>query len=190
MHNKERILHSASEIFVSDGFDALSVRNIAQKAGLSTIGIYSHFKGKQGIIDALFIDACEKLYQAIDAAQGNTSSDKVIDACERIVLFSKHHRAHYQLIFGNTEGHTTLSDEASQAFQKLENSLITLTAAIPKRTPSESKAYSLGSQIWALVHGFISLNSIQKLPDSAGSDWSEKAAQAVRLHVYAIAATQ
>lgn len=190
MHNKERILHSASEIFVSDGFDALSVRNIAQKAGLSTIGIYSHFKGKQGIIDALFIDACEKLYQAIDAAQGNTSSDKVIDACERIVLFSKHHRAHYQLIFGNTEGQTTLSDEASLAFQKLENSLITLTAAIPKRTPSESKAYSLGSQIWALVHGFISLNSIQKLPDSAGSDWPEKAAQAVRLHVYAIAATQ
>ena len=190
MHNKERILHSASEIFVSDGFDALSVRNIAQKAGLSTIGIYSHFKGKQGIIDALFIDACEKLYQAIDAAQGNTSSDKVIDACERIVLFSKHHRAHYQLIFGNTEGHTTLSDEASRAFQKLENSLITLTAAIPKRTPSESKAYSLGSQIWALVHGFISLNSIQKLPNSAGSDWPEKAAQAVRLHVYAIAATQ
>ena len=190
MHNKDKILHAASALFVSAGVGALSVRSIAQKAGLSTIGIYSHFKGKQGIVDALFIDACEKLHLTINAAQGNNSTDKVIDACERIVLFSESHRAHYQLIFDNTECHTVMSDEASQAYQKLNDSLVTLAAMLPKKMPSESKASALGTQIWALIHGFISLSSVNKIPHAADGNWQDKAVQAVRLHVYAIVATQ
>ena len=190
MQNKDKILKAASALFLEGGFDALSVRAIAQKAGLSTIGIYSHFKGKQGIIDALFIDACEKLHQIIETSQGNTGSERVIDACERIVSFSNTHRAHYQLIFNNTESHTPLPEDALQAYQKLNDSLVSLTATLPKKAPSTSKAAALGAQVWALVHGFISLNSIKKIPNTENSDWQEKAAQAVRLHVYAIAATQ
>ena len=47
MHNKEKIVAAATALFEERGLEALSVRTVAQGAGLSTIGIYSHFKGKQ-----------------------------------------------------------------------------------------------------------------------------------------------
>ncbi|MEM6604761.1 MAG: TetR family transcriptional regulator, partial [Pseudomonadota bacterium] len=54
--NKERILLAASKLLASGGLASLSVRAIATEAGLSTIAIYSHFQGKQGVLDALYIE--------------------------------------------------------------------------------------------------------------------------------------
>ena len=54
-NSKERILLAASKLFLNGGISALSVRAIARESNLSTIGIYSHFNGKQGILDALYI---------------------------------------------------------------------------------------------------------------------------------------
>ena len=62
---RERILHAAGELFLEGGLQALSVRAIAARAGLSTIGIYSHFDGKQGILDALYIEGFERLYRSM-----------------------------------------------------------------------------------------------------------------------------
>ena len=56
---REKILDAASALFLKGGTNALSVRAIAKGAGMSTIGIYSHFKGKQGISDALYIEGFE-----------------------------------------------------------------------------------------------------------------------------------
>ena len=54
-NNKEKILEAASVLFLKGGSAALSVRAIAKAAGVSTIGIYSYFEGKQGILDVLYI---------------------------------------------------------------------------------------------------------------------------------------
>ena len=51
---KADILEAASQLFLEGGLEALSVRSIAKKANISTFGIYSHFKGKTGILDALY----------------------------------------------------------------------------------------------------------------------------------------
>ena len=58
---KGRILAAASELFLEGGVRALSVRAMANRAGVSTIGIYSHFNGKQGILDALYIEGFEHI---------------------------------------------------------------------------------------------------------------------------------
>ena len=47
--SKSKILMAASELFAENGAGGLSVRAISGRAGLSTIGIYNHFNGKQGI---------------------------------------------------------------------------------------------------------------------------------------------
>ena len=44
MQRKSKILYAASALFLEGGLAALSVRAISKKAGLSTIGIYSHIK--------------------------------------------------------------------------------------------------------------------------------------------------
>ena len=64
--NKANILEAASKLFLEGGSGALSVRAIAKQAGVSTIGIYSHFEGKQGILDALYIEGFELVSRLID----------------------------------------------------------------------------------------------------------------------------
>ena len=75
---------------------------------MSTIGIYSHFKGKQGILDALYIEGFELIEREILASDGNTPAEKVINGCERILTFSEAHAAHYQLIFSSNLNHLYL----------------------------------------------------------------------------------
>ena len=65
MDARTKILNAASELFLEGGGDALSVRAISKRAGLSTIGIYSHFQGKQGILDALYIEGFNHVREAM-----------------------------------------------------------------------------------------------------------------------------
>jgi len=62
---RKNILAAASSLFLKGGVPSLSVRAIAREAGISTIGIYSHFNGKQGILDALYIEGFNLVYDAM-----------------------------------------------------------------------------------------------------------------------------
>lgn len=204
MHNKEKIVAAATALFEESGLEALSVRTVAQRAGLSTIGIYSHFKGKQGLLNALYIKGCELLLNEIEGVTGKTDSDKILEASERLLDFSVTHDAYYRLVFNPTAHECTPSEEAATAFNQITHKLSSLTLPIHKKSPTPEKGGESASHILALIHGFVSLNDtgIFAYNSSAANSrsdgqktsysltWKDRALQAIRLHVYAIAATQ
>ncbi len=71
MSKKEKILKAATELFGAKGFDGTSVRNIAEKAGLSVPGMFHYFSSKEEIlyeIMTLFMDnAYKKLMDIYNA---------------------------------------------------------------------------------------------------------------------------
>lgn len=190
MDNKEKILQAASELFSEKGYDALSVRNIAKRANLSTIGIYSHFKGKQGILNALCQKACEELTDSVLCANGNTASDKVLDACENILCYAEANTAQYQLIFGAVPSFFSMTEDTISAKAKLVEAMAGLCKALPKNQAPDEKAVTIATQVMALTHGFIHFYQSNHTPLLNQDNWKDKALQSVRLHVYAIVATQ
>lgn len=50
---REEILHAAARAFSQQGFDRVTIHDIAKEAGYTTPSLYAYFKGKQEIIDAL-----------------------------------------------------------------------------------------------------------------------------------------
>ena len=68
----QRILEAASELLSKEGASALSVRRIATAAGCSTMGLYSRFGGKDGVVDELYAEGFERL---IAAMRANPSTD-------------------------------------------------------------------------------------------------------------------
>ncbi len=60
---KEKILHIASEMFLSLGFKSITMDDIAREIGVSKKTIYSHFKNKTelviGVTDAMFCTICD-----------------------------------------------------------------------------------------------------------------------------------
>ncbi|MGP4847966.1 TetR/AcrR family transcriptional regulator, partial [Marinobacter sp. 1Y8] len=75
----------------------MSVRAISKRAGLSTIGIYSHFQGKQGILDALYIEGFNLVREAMDVIpEGRANKEQVLEACLGYLNVGEQHEAHYR----------------------------------------------------------------------------------------------
>lgn len=50
---KERILMTALQLFARDGYEAVSVRNIAEELGMTKGALYRHYKNKRDIFDSI-----------------------------------------------------------------------------------------------------------------------------------------
>lgn len=81
---KQKILDKALELFSAQGYDAVSVGEIAKAVGIKAPSLYNHFPGKQAIFDAL-VEAT--------AARYETDTDKlhihVQDAARDVPVFTE-----------------------------------------------------------------------------------------------------
>jgi AcrR family transcriptional regulator len=62
---RDRLLSEAIGILSREGGAGLTVRRVAAAAGCSTIGVYTHFDGKPGLLDAVVKDGFEALDGAV-----------------------------------------------------------------------------------------------------------------------------
>jgi len=69
---REQLLDVGRSLFAQKGFDATSVEEIAQKAGVSKPVVYEHFGGKEGLY-AVVVD--REMRTLLDAITGALSSD-------------------------------------------------------------------------------------------------------------------
>ncbi len=71
---KRTILLSANELFGRHGFKKVSVDEIAERAGVSKVSIYTYFGNKQGLISELVASAFRVRKQAIEDLVGSDLS--------------------------------------------------------------------------------------------------------------------
>lgn len=63
MTTKEKILFTSLKLFSQKGYDGVSMREIAAEVGIKGASIYSHFKGKQDILEAIFEEMTRRSQQ-------------------------------------------------------------------------------------------------------------------------------
>lgn len=186
---KSKILIAASEIFAETGAGGLSVRAISGRAGLSTIGIYNHFNGKQGILDALYIEGFELVMAAIDIdLDATTPREAVLQGLSNYVDLAAAHHGHYQLIFGRGDPAYTPSSSAIAVGEEAFNRLTTLVSrAIPSAASNRQKREA-ALQLWALTHGYVSLQDHEATDLIPMTAWRDLIINAVTTHLDAIIA--
>jgi len=184
---KANILQAASALFLRGGTGALSVRAIARQAGVSTIGIYSHFQGKQGILDALYIEGFGLVSSAMDVKTVGTSPrSAVLQASRNYLDMAEKYEAHYSLIYGKMDGDYLPSSEAQAAGIDAFNVLTELVGTLLPTAATLARKHDAAIQVWSLIHGFVGLknHAVAQLVDM--SDWKTRAMQAVEILVDAI----
>lgn len=60
---QQSILEAALNLFANEGYNAVSTKMIANQAGVSEALIFRHFQNKKGLLDALYGQVEEKLYE-------------------------------------------------------------------------------------------------------------------------------
>lgn len=86
VEKKRQILDAARSLFLEQGFEKTSIRNIAEVIEYSAGTIYLYFKDKNEILFALHVEAFSVLMQAMQAGiMGET------DPFERLISLGKHY---------------------------------------------------------------------------------------------------
>ena len=90
---RERILEQALELFSENGYDSVSVGEIARAVGIKAPSLYNHFPSKRAIFDAI-VESTAAQYEAdtgkIDIHVQNVSQDiPVFTEITAEVLFEK-----------------------------------------------------------------------------------------------------
>ena len=73
---REHILSAARAVFIELGLEAVSMREIAKRAGYTAGAIYSYFASKEEIYGALLAESLERLNDFVNLAAQDISEDK------------------------------------------------------------------------------------------------------------------
>jgi|GEM_PF-209249 len=181
---KARILEAASSLFLEGGLEALSVRSIAKHAKISTFGIYSHFQGKTGILDALYEEGFAYVVEALDVEVVSDDPKVIVfTACRNYLGLANARAAHYRLIFGEAGAQYSPSPEAKNAGRIAFGKLIELTSTLLPATASEARKRQNALEIWAIVHGFVCFQNHAVTQMIPNVDWKIAALSAVERHI-------
>lgn len=186
---RKKILDAARVLFVEQGYDAVTMRKIAQAIEYSPTAIYLHFKDKMAVMRAL----CDQDYLAL--AKRFRKIAAVADPVERLRLaglayaeFGFKHPNHYQWMFMTLHPHNRPEDSALEHGNPEEDAYAFLKWTVSEGIaqgrfrPELTDPELLSQVIWAGVHGIVSLR-LAKCND-AWVEWApEKRAVATMIDV-------
>lgn len=157
-NQRSRILEAAQDILQEEGVEALSVRHIAKRAGLSTMGVYSYFGGKDQVCEQLYVAGFRDLAEAVAKARSEEYPEAVIVESTRNYLeFYRCNKNRYALMFGMGATDYTPGEEAKRAARESFEVAIGLVQPLAEDLNTEMGAERLALQIWASTHGFIAI---------------------------------
>jgi AcrR family transcriptional regulator len=154
------ILEAAEAILEEGGPDALSVRRIAERAGVAPMGLYSRFDGKLGVIDALFMEGFAELGSTIRAAS-ESAVDPVAGFRDTGLAYralAVAHPSRYRVMFlGPVAGYepsVRAVEVATAAFGALVDAV---ARCIDAGTFEHVDAVEAAQQVWSACHGWVAL---------------------------------
>jgi AcrR family transcriptional regulator len=160
---RTKILDAARELFAERGYDAVTMRTIAERIEYTPTAIYYHFKDK----DALIRELCDADYGAL--AEEFHKIATIANAKERLramgmayARFAFEHPNHYRLMFMTTHPPDMVpTDKRGEPDQDAYAALLWTVgqaAAAGQLSPKYAADVELTAQvIWAAVHGIIAL---------------------------------
>jgi AcrR family transcriptional regulator len=94
------LVEAALEVIAESGAEALTLREVASRVGVTHAAPYRHFKDKAALLAAVADEGFARLCGAIDDARAHTQTP-LVAAGAAYLRFARDHAAQYQLMFGS-----------------------------------------------------------------------------------------
>ena len=157
---RRALLGEALRTIQTRGVEALTLRNVGEKLGVSRTALYRHFADKPSVLAAVGREGFRLLRVALsDAWDKHGRGREGFEAMGRAyVRFAAEHRSHYRVMFGgfieSCAKDAAFIEEAKGAFQVLVDALVEQQqlGLIRKDDPILQARW-----IWSTVHGISML---------------------------------
>lgn len=95
------ILEAASELFMEEGYELVTVRQIAERVDYSQSVIYTHFKDKADILNTICRETFSILIERFhEISVEKTGAEQRLLMCSReLILFGRRHPHHFRTVF-------------------------------------------------------------------------------------------
>ena len=160
---RQEILDAASELFVKNGYENVSMRGIAEKIEYSPTTIYLYFRDKSELLEQVCHETFSRLAQVLTRLleQGGDPIERLKRGLIAYIRFGIENPHHYRATFMmpipdgfDHEKHKEVDAPGMQAFDFLRRAVHDCIAAGKFR---KMDAETLSQTLWAGVHGVTSL---------------------------------
>jgi AcrR family transcriptional regulator len=168
---RRALLDEAVAMIHAEGVEAVTVREIGARLGVSRTALYRHFADKRALLEAVATEGFAALRERLASAwegtgRGRAGFEAMGFAYVRFALDSP---AHYRVMFGGFVDRKTrgaeLAGEATAAFGTLVEAL----AALQRDGSARGDATLLMARyVWAVVHGVAMLAVAGQIPEAGG----------------------
>lgn len=169
---RRALLDEAAATIRTDGVDALTLRGIGARLGVSRTALYRHFADKRALLTAVATEGFRTLRQELigawEAGGGGEAAFHSMGLA--YVRFAVSNPSHYRVMFGGFVDRQApdpdLAAEAEGAFRALVDALAALRGAGLVRGDDTEQ---MARHVWALVHGVAMLGIDRQLrePEAA-----------------------
>ncbi len=177
VETRDKILDGARELFITHGYDGVSMRKVAEKIEYSPTAIYVHFADKEELFRELCYQDFGRLAQVFQGiAKLQDPAQRLKQIGRAYIEFGVKYPNHYKLMFMTQ---CPLAEPDERGLQAKGNPEVDGYAFL-KQTVQEAidagafrdglkDAELLSQALWAAAHGVISLHIAKK--DDAWVDW-------------------
>ena len=179
----QEILAAAKRLFLSQGFAATSMRQIAREVGITPAAIYNYYPGKDQLFTAVLQNAApyDELFALWDRMEADSAENLVRQMFRAALAFVTDHQdyLHLALIDARERDGAALAaflPEMLPRSQMWYQRLVALDAASGQARLRDIPFLVFARTMISLLVGFMltqQLASTEGLPQLAGIDWAE-----------------
>jgi AcrR family transcriptional regulator len=164
---EQRLILAAEAILVRCGPAGLTVRAVAEEAGMAPMSVYNRIGGKAGLVNMLLVRGFDRLRAAIDAAREPDPVERLMECAIRYRLFALGNPGFYALMFEDAilcEKDPEVLEHGASAFGVLVRDVELVAAGLRIEAAPVQEA---AQQLWSAVHGAVELElkGLMQTPD-------------------------
>lgn len=149
---RRALVEAALELLAEGGTEALGLRELARRVGVSASAPYRHFRDRQALIQAVAAAGFEMFLEAVEGAKAGVAPEEQLGAmAEAYVHFALRYPRLYKLMFSSELG--KFEDKALR--RAADAAYASLAVAAAKQDPDSPGEAAIGA--WAFVHGLSML---------------------------------
>lgn len=158
--SEQAILEAARDVLATDGVDALSMRSVGERVGMSATAIYRYFANKDALVDAVVRAGFERFGAYLSTAaeaHPKGSLDRLAALGEGYIRFALENEAYFKLLFSLQHPHPQAIEDLPHAggHGLLRQAVLDAmdAGALRRADPDIVVMY-----LWSVAHGLLTLS--------------------------------
>ncbi len=171
---RAELIDAAIDLLAELGdFEAMSVRAVTARAGVTPTALYLHFDDKEQLLEAVKHRCFAELRRYVLAAEegaGSHARDQAEAMCMAYLRFADDRPGHYRVLFQTSRsslatghGHQSSSQWPPAAVDAFGD----LVRAVTRCLTDGRDPFEIAGLVWAGLHGFIGLRASSHFPFAA-----------------------